>query len=68
MEPFRSPDGATFTTLRDSAFSTVPGSPAYVSRAHHHTVNLPEHGMVWSFEGRNAIQSDYRIAPSCSRR
>ena len=62
MEPFRSPDGATITTLRDSAFSTVPGSPAYVSRAHHHTVNLPEHGMVWSFEGRNAIQSDYRIA------
>ena len=34
MEPFRSPDGATITTLRDSAFSTVPGSPAYVGRAH----------------------------------
>jgi hypothetical protein len=50
MEPFRSPNGATITTLRDSAFSTVPGSPAYVSRAQHHTVNLPEHGMVWSFE------------------
>jgi hypothetical protein len=25
-------------------------------------VNLPEHGLVWSFEGRNAIQSDDRIA------
>jgi hypothetical protein len=61
MEPFRGPDGATITTLRDSAFSTVPGSPAYVGRAHHHTVNLPRHGMEWSFEGRNAIQSDYRI-------
>jgi hypothetical protein len=60
MEPFRGPDG-TLTTLRDSLFSTVPGSPAYVARAHHHTVNLPRHGMVWSFEGRNAIQSDYRI-------
>jgi len=60
MEPFRSPDG-TLTTLRDSLFSTVPGSPAYVARAHHHSVNLPGHGMVWSFEGRNAIQSDYRI-------
>ena len=62
MEPFRSPDGATITTLRDSAFSTVPGSPAYVGRAHHHAVNLPEHGMVWSFEGRNAIQADYHIS------
>jgi len=61
MEPFRGPDG-TITTLRDSLFSTVPGSPAYVARAHHHRVHLPQHGMVWSFEGRNAIQSDYRIA------
>lgn len=61
MEPFRSPDGATITTLRDSLFSTVPGSPAYVSRAQSHTVNLPQYGMVWSFEGRNAIQSDYHI-------
>jgi len=24
-------------------------------------VNLPQYGMVWSFENRNAIQSDYRI-------
>lgn len=61
MEPFRSPDGATITTLRDSLFSTVPGSPAYVARAHSHTVDLPQYGMEWSFEGRNAIQSDYHI-------
>jgi hypothetical protein len=60
MEPFRGPDGTT-TTLRDSAFSTVPGSPAYVAKAHTHTVNLPQYGMVWSFTDRNAIQSDYRI-------
>lgn len=60
MEPFRSVDG-TITTLRDSLFSTVPGSPAYVAKASAHTVNLPEYGMVWSFEGRNAIQSDYHI-------
>ncbi len=60
MSPFTSADGTT-TTLRDSVFSTVPGSPAYVSKASKHTVNLPQYGMVWSFEGRNAIQSDYRI-------
>jgi hypothetical protein len=61
MEPFRGTDGTTITTLRDSLFSTVPGSPAYVARAHSHTVELPQFGMVWSFEGRNAIQSDYHI-------
>jgi hypothetical protein len=60
MAPFASADG-TSTTLRDSIFSTVPGSPAYVSKASHNTVNLPQYGMVWSFENRNAIQSDYRI-------
>lgn len=61
MEPFRAPDGTTITTLRDSLFSTVPGSPAYVARAHTHRVDLPNYGMQWSFEGRNAIQSDYHI-------
>ena len=60
MAPFTAADGKT-TTLRDTVFSTVPGSPAYVGKASRHTVNLPEYGMVWSFEGRNAIQSDYRI-------
>jgi len=60
MEPFRGPDGRT-TTLHDSLFSTVPGSPAYVAMAQHHKVNLPQYGMVWSFEDRNAIQSDYHI-------
>lgn len=61
MEPFRAGDG-TVTTLRDSLFSTVPGSPAYVGKASHFSVNLPKHGMSWQFDGRNAIQSDYSIA------
>ena len=60
MAPYRAADGST-TTLRDTVFSTVPGSPAYVSKASRNTVNLPQYGLVWSFEGRNAIQSDYRI-------
>ena len=60
MGPFRAADG-TITTLRDSLFSTVPGSPAWVGKAGTHTVNLPQYGMVWSFEGRNAIQSEYHI-------
>ncbi len=58
MRPFKGPGGAT-TTLRDSLFSTVPGSPAYVAIANRHEVNLPQYDMVWSFENRNAIQADY---------
>lgn len=60
MAPFTGPDGSK-TTLQESIFSTVPGSPAYVAKASAHTVNLPEHGMVWSFEGRNAIESDWHM-------
>ena len=60
MAPYIGPDGST-TTLRDSIFSTVPGSPAYVGKASTYAVNLPEHGMTWSFEGRNAIQSDWKL-------
>jgi hypothetical protein len=60
MAPFVGATGKV-TTLQDTLFSTVPGSPAYVGKASKNTVNLPEFGMVWSFEGRNAIQSDYRI-------
>jgi hypothetical protein len=60
MEPFRSADG-TITTLRDSVFSTVPGSPAWVGQAHHHKVTLPQYGFEWTLEGRNAIQAEYKM-------
>jgi hypothetical protein len=60
MRPYTGPDGRV-TTLRDSLFSTVPGSPAYVAVADRHEVSVPEHGLEWSFQGRNAIQSDYHI-------
>ena len=60
MAPYKSAYGAV-TTLRDSLFSTVAGAPAYVSKASEHVVNIPEHGMVWSFKDRNAIQGDFRF-------
>src|SRR5436190_7083589 len=60
LEPFRAADG-TITTLRDSLFSTVPGSPAYVAKASTNRVDLPEHGLSWEFSNRNAIQADYRM-------
>jgi hypothetical protein len=61
MHPFTGPNGST-TTLRDSLFSTVPGSPAYVAVADQHDVRLPRYGMEWSLQGLNAIQADYKIA------
>jgi len=58
--PYRSAYGTT-TTLRDSIFSTIPGSPAWVAKASECTVNLPEHGLVWTFSNSNAIQGDFKF-------
>ena len=60
MEPYRGPDGS-ITTLHNSIFSTVPGSPAWVGKAERFAVNMPEYGWTYEFEGRNAIQSDWNI-------
>jgi hypothetical protein len=61
MHPYRGPDGST-TTLQNSIFSTVPGSPAYVGVADHQKVDIPEHGLTWEAEIRNAIQSDWKMS------
>ena len=60
MEPYRGPDGS-ITTLHNSIFSTVPGSPAWVGKAERFAVNMPEQGWTYEFSGRNAIQSDWVI-------
>jgi hypothetical protein len=60
MEPYRGPDGSV-TTLNNSIFSTVPGSPAWVGKSSRFAVDLPEHGWTFQVEGRNAIQSDWAI-------
>jgi hypothetical protein len=60
MEPYRGPDGS-LTTLQNSVFSTVPGSPAWVAKASVNRVNLPQYGMTWEYAGRNAIQSEWKM-------
>jgi len=60
MEPFRGADGS-ITTLQNSIFSTVPGSPAWVGKAARFAVDLPDQGWTYEFSGRNAIQSDWSI-------
>jgi hypothetical protein len=64
MTPFHDQQGRV-TTLRDSVFSTVPGSPAYVGKASHHRVHLPQYGMTWEYADRNAIQSDWLMYAAC---
>lgn len=60
MTPYTDANGRS-TTIHDTVFSTIPGSPAYLAKASHHRVNIPEHGMIWEFSGRNAIQGDFHF-------
>jgi hypothetical protein len=60
MEPYRGPDGS-ITTLQNSVFSTVPGSPAWIAKAGVNRVNLDQYGMSWEYSGRNAIQSEWKM-------
>ena len=60
MHPYTGPDGST-TTLNNSIFSTVPGSPAYVAVADSQKIDIPEHGYEWAYEKKNAIQSDWKL-------
>ncbi len=61
LVPIRSgPDGST-ATIYDSAFSTVKGAPAYIGKSKRYRVNLPRHGMTWSYDGRNTIQTAWRM-------
>lgn len=60
MAPFRGPDGRV-TTLHDSAFSTIPGSPAYVARADRFRLRHAALGLDLDIEGHNAIQGSFRF-------
>ena len=46
MAPFSGADG-TITTIRDSIFSTVPGSPAYAAKATRQRISLPQYELEW---------------------
>jgi hypothetical protein len=48
--------------MDNTIFTTIPGSPAYVAKATYHKVNIPEHGMQWTFENRNAVEGSFRFA------
>ena len=60
MAPYTDAQGRP-TKLVDTLFTTIPGSPAYAAKASIHQVSAKEHGMVWEFTGRNAIQGEFHF-------
>jgi hypothetical protein len=55
MEPYRGPNGKP-TTLVDSIFSTIPGSPAYVAKASMFRLKNEAVGLDVNLRDHNAIQ------------
>lgn len=60
MEPYRGPTGEP-TRLVESIFSTIPGSPAYVSKASEFRLTQPELGIDLKLKGHNAIQGLFEL-------
>jgi hypothetical protein len=60
LQPFTGPNGQP-TTLHDSIFSTIPGSPAFVGKASKYAVKMPEHGFRIDLSGHNAVQGSFKF-------
>jgi hypothetical protein len=60
MEPYKGPTGEP-TKLVESIFSTIPGSPAYVSKASRFRLVEPELGIDLDLAGHNAIQGLFEL-------
>lgn len=60
MAPYTGATGGV-TTLHDTAFSTIPGAPAYVSKASRYRVQEPRLGFNIDLSGHNAIQGTFKF-------
>lgn len=60
LAPYKGATGHV-TTLQDTAFSTIPGSPAYVSKAARYRAKNPVLGFNIDLKGHNAIQGNFRF-------
>jgi hypothetical protein len=61
MAPYTGPTG-DITTLNESVFSTIPGSPAFVAKASHYTRNSEQYGLKdIALQDHNAIQGAFRF-------
>ena len=61
MAPYKGGTGK-ITTLNESVFSTIPGAPAYVSKASRYTRNTKQYGLNnVNLQNSNAIQGTFRF-------
>lgn len=61
MEPYRGPTGQV-TTLNESIFTTIPGAPAWVSKASNYTRQGAKYGLKdIQLSNHNAIQGSFRF-------
>lgn len=60
LEPYKGATGES-TTLNDTIFTTIPGSPAYVGKAEHYRVDLPQYGFQIDLQDHNAVQGTFRF-------
>jgi hypothetical protein len=60
MAPYQGATGQT-TTLHDTTFSTIPGSPAYVSKATYYRAQNATLGFDIDLQNHNAIQGNFRF-------
>ena len=58
MEPYKGPTGKV-TTLNESIFTTIPGSPAYVSKAEVFRMKNDAIGVNLDLKDHNAIQGSF---------
>lgn len=61
MEPYRGPTGQV-TTLNETVFTTIPGAPAWVSKASTYRRSVARFGLNdLDLSGQNAIQGSFRF-------
>lgn len=61
LTPYRGPTGQV-TTLNESIFTTIPGSPAYVAKAPTYRLHGARYGLAeLELQNHNAIQGSFRF-------
>ncbi len=60
LAPFQGATGVA-TALHDTVFTTIPGSPAFVGKASHYTVNVPQLDLNFTINNHNAVQGSFRF-------
>jgi hypothetical protein len=60
LQPFKGA-GNRPTTLSDTVFTTIPGSPAYVGKADEYRAKEPRLDLSVNLKGYNAVQGSFRF-------